>query len=120
MAVVVCEPVAFAARRVMELRLLGPLEAVDSDGEVLRLGGRKPRALLARLALEGGRTVAVDQLVDDLWGEDVPESAVKMVHIHVSALRKALPPGVLHTRGSGYSLELPREALDLDRFERLR
>ena len=79
----------------MELRLLGPLEALDGDGETLRLGGRKPRALLARLALESGRTVAVDQLVDDLWGEDVPESAVKMVHIHVSALRKALGPGVL-------------------------
>jgi DNA-binding SARP family transcriptional activator/pimeloyl-ACP methyl ester carboxylesterase len=104
----------------VELRLLGPLEAVGSDGEALRLGGRKPRALLARLALEGGRTVAVDQLVDDLWGEDVPESAVKMVHIHVSSLRKALPPGVLHTRPPGYALEVPTEALDLDRFERLR
>lgn len=101
----------------MELRLLGPLEVVDGGGEALKLGGRKPRALLARLALDAGRTVSVDQLVDDLWGEEVPESAVKMVHIHVSALRKALPPDTLHTRPPGYALELP---LDLDRFERLR
>ena len=76
--------------------------------------------MLARLALDAGRTVSVEQLVDDLWGEDVPESAVKMVHIHVSALRKALPPGTLHTRAPGYALELPEEALDLARFDRLR
>jgi DNA-binding SARP family transcriptional activator/pimeloyl-ACP methyl ester carboxylesterase len=104
----------------VELRLLGPLEVIDGGGEPLRLGGRKPRALLARLALEGGRTVSVDQLVDDLWGEDVPESAVKMVHIHVSSLRKALPPGTLVTRSPGYALALPPETLDVDLFERLR
>ncbi|MBE2316932.1 alpha/beta fold hydrolase [Solirubrobacter sp. CPCC 204708] len=104
----------------MDFRLLGPLEVIDGGGVPLKLGGRKPRALLARLALEAGKTVSVEQLVDDLWGEEVPESAVKMVHIHVSALRKALPAGTLHTRPPGYALELPDEALDLDRFERLR
>jgi len=101
----------------VDFRLLGPLEVADGGGVTLKLGGRKPRALLARLALDAGRTVSVEQLVDDLWGDEVPESAVKMVHIHVSALRKALPPGTLHTRPPGYALELP---LDLDRFERLR
>src|SRR4051812_42530680 len=104
----------------MDYRVLGPLQVVDGAGAPLRLGGRKPRALLARLLLEGDRTVAVDQLVDDLWGEDVPESAVKMVHIHVSALRKALPAGVIQTRPPGYALTLPPGALDVDRFERLR
>src|SRR3954447_17805936 len=104
----------------MDLRLLGPLEVVDGNATPLRLGGRKPRALLARLALDAGRTVSVDQLVDDLWGEEVPDSAVKMVHIHVSALRKALPEGMIRTRSPGYALELPPGALDLERFERLR
>src|SRR3954471_21581816 len=104
----------------MDLRLLGPLEVVDGDAAPLRLGGRKPRALLARLALSAGRTVSVDQLVDDLWGEEVPDSAVKMVHIHVSALRKALPAGTIQTRPPGYALTLPPRALDLERFERLR
>src|SRR4051812_9736168 len=104
----------------MDFRLLGPLEVVDGDGLPLRLGRGQPRALLAPVPLDAGRTVSVEQLVDDLWGEEIPDSAVKMVHIHVSALRKALPAGVLHTRGSGYALELPAEALDLDRFDRLR
>src|SRR3954452_13483556 len=103
----------------MDFRVLGSLEVLDGDAP-LRLGGRKPRALLARLLLDAGRTVSVERLVDDLWGEDVPESAVKMVHIHVSALRKALPPGTLQTRQPGYAVELDPEAIDLARFERLR
>ena len=80
------------ARPAMEFRVLGPLEA--SDGQrPLRLGGQRKRALLARLLLEANRTVSVDALVDDLWGEHVPATAVKMVQIDVSQLRKVLPSG---------------------------
>jgi DNA-binding SARP family transcriptional activator/pimeloyl-ACP methyl ester carboxylesterase len=104
----------------MEFRLLGPLEVVDGSGKPLRLGSRKARALLARLLIEPNRTVSVERLVDDLWGEAVPESAVKMIHIHVSALRKLLPPGTLQTRHPGYALEVDDDAIDLTRFERLR
>ena len=76
----------------MEFKLLGPLEA--SDGPTRSsLAGRKQRALLARLLLDANRTVAIERLVDDLWGEDVPESAQKMVQIYVSQLRKVLPEG---------------------------
>ena len=103
----------------MELRILGPLEAIVGDGPVA-LGGRKQRALIARLALDANRTVAVERLVDDLWGEDVPETAVKMVQIAVSRLRKVLPAGVLVTRPPGYAIELEPEALDLARFTSLR
>ena len=73
--------------------LLGPFEVRDGPAAV-RLGGRKPRALLARLALDANRTVPAERLVEDLWGEDAPVTAPKMVQIHVSQLRKALPPGV--------------------------
>src|SRR5690349_3588527 len=103
----------------MDYRVLGPLEVIDESGEPLRLGGRKPRSLLARLLLDANRTVSIERLVDDLWGEDVPDSAVKMVHIHVSALRKALPPGTLQTRQPGYAVEIDPQELDLHRFERL-
>jgi DNA-binding SARP family transcriptional activator/pimeloyl-ACP methyl ester carboxylesterase len=104
----------------MDFRVLGPLEVVDDAGKPLRLGSRKARALLARLLLDAGRTVSVERLLDDLWGEGVPESAVKMIHIHVSALRKVLPPGTLQTRRPGYALEVTDDAIDVARFERLR
>jgi DNA-binding SARP family transcriptional activator len=103
----------------MELRVLGPLEAIDGTTP-LPLGGRKPRALLARLALDANRTVAVQRLIDDLWGDAVPDSAPKMVQIYVSQLRKVLPEGVLHTRPPGYLVELEPGDVDATRFARLR
>ena len=101
-----------------EYRLLGPLE-VAHRGEAVPTGGQRKRALLACLLLEANRTVSIDALVDALWGEHVPSTAVKMVHIYVSQLRKVLPSGALQTRPPGYRLEVAPEALDLLRFERL-
>jgi len=100
-------------------RLLGPLE-VEFRGEHVSIGGRAQRALLARLLLDANRTVSVARLVEDLWGERAPASAPKMVQIYVSMLRKVLPDGVLVTRPPGYAVELPDDALDLHRFDRLR
>jgi DNA-binding SARP family transcriptional activator len=100
----------------MEIRLLGPLEAVD-DGVPLGLGGTKQRALLAALTLAGGRVRPAGRLVEELWGESPPETAHKMVQIHVSHLRKVLPEGVLVSRPPGYAVDLPRDAVDLFRAE---
>ncbi len=102
----------------MDFRILGPLEVSDGDRAV-RLRGGKQRALLALLLVNANRTLAIDRIVDELWGEDVPETAQKMVQIHVSRLRKALPAGMLQTRPPGYALAVEPEALDLHRFEQL-
>ncbi len=105
--------------RDVDFRVLGPLEAGDGR-EPLALGPRKQRALLARLLLDAGRTVSVERLLDDLWGDELPDTAVKMVQIYVSGLRKALPADRLQTRPPGYCLELrPEDELDLRRFEEL-
>ena len=103
----------------MEFRLLGPME-VRAGAAPLELGGRKQQALLARLLLTPGRTVAVEQLVDDMWGDEVPETAVKMIQIYVSQLRKLLPDGLLVTRAPGYLADVEPEAIDVARFARLR
>jgi DNA-binding SARP family transcriptional activator/pimeloyl-ACP methyl ester carboxylesterase len=100
----------------MDFRILGPLEVRDGDRE-LRLRGGKERALLALLLVNANRTLALDRIVDGLWGDDVPETAQKMVQIYVSHLRKALTPETLRTRPPGYALVLEPEQLDLDRFE---
>ena len=103
----------------MEFKLLGPLEVGDGRAPIA-IAGRKQRALLARLLLDANRTVAADRLVDDLWGESVPESAQKMVQIYVSQLRKVLPDGLLQTRPPGYAVEVEPASIDLVRFEQLR
>jgi DNA-binding SARP family transcriptional activator/pimeloyl-ACP methyl ester carboxylesterase len=102
----------------MDFRILGPLEVRDGDRSV-RLRGGKERALLGLLLVNANRTLALDRIVDDLWGDDVPETAQKMVQIYVSKLRKVLPPGALHTRPPGYGLVLEPDLIDLHRFEQL-
>jgi DNA-binding SARP family transcriptional activator len=103
----------------MNARLLGPLE-LELDHMPVPLGTPGRRALLARLLLDANRTVAIDRLVEDLWGHDAPATAAKMIQIHVSRLRKVLPAGTLVTRRPGYALQIRPEALDLVRFDRLR
>jgi hypothetical protein len=51
----------------VEIRVLGPLD-VRSDGVSVRLGGRKQRTVLALLAVDVGKRVSVDALIDGVWG----------------------------------------------------
>ena len=78
----------------MEYRVLGPLEALGSEGP-LPLGGAKQRALLALLILNANRVVSRERLIDELWGDDPPETAVTTVQVYVSRLRKLLPDETL-------------------------
>jgi len=100
----------------MDFRILGPLEVRDGDRDVPLRGG-KERALLALLLINVNRTLALDRIVDSLWGEDVPETAQKMVQVHVSRLRKVLGAQTIRTRPPGYALVLHPEQIDLHRFE---
>ena len=100
-----------------EVRLLGPIEAVR-DGEPVSLGGPKPRTLLTVLALDRGRVVSVDRLVEALWPGDAPETAPHAIQVYVSQLRKALGP-VIATRAPGYVLELEPDDVDVHRFAHL-
>jgi DNA-binding SARP family transcriptional activator/ABC-type branched-subunit amino acid transport system substrate-binding protein len=102
----------------VEFRILGPLEVVR-EGSVLPSPPNKPRALLALLLLRRGMAVGVDELADDLWGEQPPATAIKSIQVYVSQLRKSLGEGVLETRGRGYVLVADDDAVDAARFERL-
>ena len=101
-----------------EFRVLGPVEA-SVDGEPIALPAAKPRALFAALLLDRNRVVPVSRLIDDLWGEVPPETAMKALQGYVSQLRKAIGPERLLTRPPGYELRVEDGELDLDRFERL-
>ena len=101
-----------------EFRILGPFEARE-NGRALAIGAGKQRALLALLLLDAGDVVSTDRLIDALWGERPPASALNSVHIYVSQLRKVLGEGCLITSGHGYLLALEPEQVDLGRFERM-
>ncbi|TIS56678.1 BTAD domain-containing putative transcriptional regulator [Mesorhizobium sp.] len=102
----------------MEYWVLGPLEVRDGDRS-FPLAGTKQRALLALLLLNANRVVSRERLIDDLWGDEPPETAVTSVEVYVSRLRKLLPSETLLTRPAGYLLEVEPESVDLFRFERL-
>jgi DNA-binding SARP family transcriptional activator len=103
----------------MEFRILGPLEVIDNGG-VVRLGGVKPRALLAVLLLNANEPVSSERLALALWGEDAAAGAVKTVHVHVSRVRRALGDAdIVTTTRAGYCLRVRPGELDADRFERL-
>ena len=80
----------------IEFRVLGSFEAVD-EGRALALGSPRQRALLAVLLIHRGEAVSSDRLIDELWGEQAPASAVKIVQGYVSNLRKVLGDGLLVT-----------------------
>jgi predicted ATPase/DNA-binding SARP family transcriptional activator len=103
----------------MRLGVLGPL-SVTVDGELVEIGGARLRALLIRLALEAGRMVTVASLSSALWPDDGPADPANALHTLVSRLRRALPPGqVVRSAHGGYCLDLPPDAVDALRFERL-
>jgi predicted ATPase/class 3 adenylate cyclase len=102
----------------MDFRILGPLDALDGARHVA-LGGRKRRAVLAVLLLHPNETLSSEHLIDELWGESPPANALKTLQVHVSRLRKELPPDVLVTREHGYELQLEDDEVDARRFEGL-
>jgi YVTN family beta-propeller protein len=104
--------------RMVEFRILGPLEVLE-DGRPLALGGAKQRALLAILVLHRRERVSTDRLIDQLWGKRAPATAAKTVQVYVSHLRKAIGAKLLLTRGSGYLLHVEPEQVDADRFAAL-
>ena len=102
----------------LDVRVLGPLEALR-DGQIVPLGGAKPRALLAALALDPGRVVSVDRLVENLWPGEPPDTAAHAVQVYVSQLRSALGSTAIARRGPGYAFEVDPECVDAHRFARL-
>ncbi len=100
----------------MEFRILGPLEV--AEGAPLALGSAQQRAVLALLVIHAGEPVTTDRLVDELWGERPPPTAVKTVQVYVSQLRKLLGAERVERAAAGYRLAADGEEIDARRFER--
>jgi predicted ATPase/DNA-binding SARP family transcriptional activator len=96
--------------------VLGPLEAVDTEGRPVAVGGSRLRALLAMLALDAGRTVPAETLVDGLWGAEPPDGAANALQSLVSRLRRALGAAAIDSVAGGYRLATARDTVDAHRF----
>ena len=100
------------AAPVLSVAVLGPVE-LRRDGQRLQLPGGKTSELLVRLALEAGRTVRPERLIDDLWGDQGFLTAKNTLQSKVSQLRRALGDPLLVVSGSaGYSLAIEASAVD--------
>lgn len=110
----------------LHVGVLGPFE-VRLAGQECGPAGARRRGLLAVLALQANAVVPVETLVDRMWGDRPPASAVNVVQTYVSAWRKVLNRGAgpgrtegpLVTVGAGYRLELTVDQCDLLEFRTL-
>lgn len=98
----------------MRIVLLGAVGVVHA-GTVVELGAPRQCAVLACLALSGGRIVTVDALVDAVWGERPPVSARALVRTYVSRLRGKLGT-VIESCEGGYALCGNDIEVDLELF----
>jgi DNA-binding SARP family transcriptional activator/tetratricopeptide (TPR) repeat protein len=103
----------------MDIRLLGPVELWSADGPA-DPGPPRQRSLLAALAVDAGRPVSTDVLVDRVWGDAPPGGARHALHVHITRLRKVLPGGgpLVHRTGA-YLLDVDPDRTDMHRFRRL-
>jgi DNA-binding SARP family transcriptional activator len=97
--------------------LLGALTVTGDEGPI-EVAAAKERVILATLALDVGRTVAVSELTDALWGDAPPPTAVKTLQTYVARLRRTLPDGWIATIAGGYALTVDPATVDVWRFER--
>ncbi|MEU8378677.1 BTAD domain-containing putative transcriptional regulator [Streptosporangium sp. NPDC048865] len=90
------------------------------------LGEPRRQAVLCLLAVNAGRVVTKEKLIDGVWGERPPKTAEQSVYTYVSGLRRTLDPDrdprrpsrVLVSVSGGYSLRLTPEQIDALVFER--
>ena len=69
----------------MRINVLGPLEISDAGGSI-EIRGARLRALVIRLALDAGRYISVEALVDALWEDEPPADQVNALQSLVSRL----------------------------------
>lgn len=102
----------------LRFAVLGPVRAWRDD-EPIVTGAPQQRALLAALLLRGGRTATASELLDAVWGESPPNTALAALRSYAFRLRKVLGPEALITDSGGYALRVGTDALDSAVVERL-
>jgi DNA-binding SARP family transcriptional activator len=103
---------------VAEIWLLGPVQIVV-ERRTVDIGPPQRCAVLAALAVDAGRVVPAETLIDRVWGENPPDGARRSLHAHVARIRALHADVQVVRRAGGYVLEMPPDQVDLHRFRRM-
>jgi DNA-binding SARP family transcriptional activator len=104
------------------IQLLGPVRAWR-DGAAIDVGSPQQQAVLAMLLLARGEQISTASVIDALWGESPPRSAMGVVRTYISRLRHSFGAGEpdrgldIEFAGDGYALPRTDLVVDLDVFE---
>jgi DNA-binding SARP family transcriptional activator/class 3 adenylate cyclase/WD40 repeat protein len=101
----------------VEFRVLGSFEVLR-DGRAAALGGARQRLVLAGLVAHANAVVSTDRLVDIVWGDAPPGTALTTLQKYVYRLRASVGDRLL-TRAPGYLLRVEVGESDSSRFEAL-
>lgn len=110
----------------MRFTLLGSVEAFNGDRGCTP-PAPKVRQVLALLLFRANRLVRVDSVIEELWRESPPKSAMTTAQTYIYHLRKMIEregmaergEDVLRTQPFGYTLSVPAGSVDAWEFERL-
>ena len=111
---------------VLDLRILGPLEAWRGNTR-LNLGGPRQRSVLVCLLLDPDQDVSAARIIEAVWGDNPPSGVLTTLQGYVFHLRQALEPprakgaspSLIVTVPGGYRLQTASVAIDAVRFEHL-
>ncbi|WP_338054155.1 AfsR/SARP family transcriptional regulator [Streptomyces spiramenti] len=108
-------------RRLARFNILGTLEVLTADGEVLPTGGPVQERVLVALLLSPARVLPVSRLVEVVWDEEPPATATHQIRKAVAELRRRIPGGreLIVTEGPGYRAAVGPGLLDLTVFSEL-
>ncbi|MFI1913909.1 BTAD domain-containing putative transcriptional regulator [Nocardia sp. NPDC020380] len=103
---------------------------LTSNNRKFTLSAYKPRQVLALLLLNPNRPVAVEKLMEELWGGNPPRSSMTTIQTYILLLRKFLTTSlqisseqvaktILVTEPAGYTFQIRPGQLDLHDFNDL-
>ena len=108
-------------------QLLGPVSA-HLNHQLVMPSAPKQRQILVLLALNAGRVVTTQTLVEELWGDQPPRSSATTLQTYILQLRAKLATAVrdrkwarrlIETRHSGYQLDGQLCETDVAEFDNL-
>lgn len=93
------------------LSLLGPIHATRGSHR-LDVAGDKERTVVVALGLAEGARTGVGTLIDAVWGEDPPRSAIRSLRTYIYRLRARGWESLIETTEEGYSLAVRQDSID--------